>query len=75
MISERRPLLFFGLLGSMCVLAGIAFGVIVVRTYYTSYVLATGTALLSMLLTTVGVLSIFTGLILNVLLKRMDKLL
>jgi glycosyltransferase involved in cell wall biosynthesis len=73
MISERRPLLFFGLLGGMCVLAGIAFGVIVVRTYYTSYVLATGTALLSMLLTTIGVLSIFTGLILNVLLKRMGK--
>jgi glycosyltransferase involved in cell wall biosynthesis len=73
MISERRPLLFFGLLGSMCVLAGIAFGVIVVRNYYSSYVLATGTALLSMLLTTIGVLSIFTGLILNVLLKRMDK--
>jgi glycosyltransferase involved in cell wall biosynthesis len=73
MISERRPLLFFGLLGGMCVLAGIAFGVIVVRTYYTSYALATGTALLSMLLTTIGVLTIFTGLILNVLLKRLGK--
>lgn len=73
MISERRPLLFFGLLGGMCILAGIGFGVMVVTTYYTSYALATGTALVSMLLITVGVLSIFTGLILNVLLKRIGK--
>jgi glycosyltransferase involved in cell wall biosynthesis len=73
MISERRPLLFFGLVGGICVLAGIAFGVMVVRTYYTSYALATGTALVSMLLMTVGMLSIFTGLILNVLLKRIGK--
>jgi glycosyltransferase involved in cell wall biosynthesis len=73
MIAEKRPLLFFGLVGGICVLAGIAFGGMVIRTYYTSYALATGTALISMLLTTIGVLSIFTGLILNVLLKRIGK--
>jgi glycosyltransferase involved in cell wall biosynthesis len=72
MISERRPLLFFGLLGSIFSVLGIIAGVIVVRNYYFStQILATGTALISILCITVGLLSIYTGVILNVLIKRM----
>ena len=76
MISERRPLLFFGLFGSILLVLGIAAGFWVVQAFYFgSGVLATGTALVSILFTTTGLLSIFTGVILNVLVKRIgDKL-
>ena len=71
MISERRPLLFFGLLGSIFLVLGVVAGAIVIRNFYfVTNALATGTALISMLLITVGLLSIFTGIILDVLVKR-----
>ena len=71
MISQRRPLLFFGLCGGISIVLGLAAGAIVIRNFYfVTNVLATGTALISMLLITVGLLSIFTGIILDVLMKR-----
>lgn len=70
MISERRPLLFFGTCGSISIILGIVAGVMVVRILETSQYLSTGTALLSMLFITVGILSIFTGVILDVLVNR-----
>lgn len=70
MISERRPLLFFGLAGSISVILGIAAGVIVLRALFTINEVAVGTAMVAMLLITVGVLCIFAGVILNVLVKR-----
>ena len=72
MISERRPLLFFGLFGGIFMVLGIVAGVGVSQTYFASHVLATGTALISILLVTVGMLSMFTGIILNVLVKRIS---
>ena len=75
MISERRPLLFFGFLGTIFLVLGIVAGAMVVRVLFAAQVLNMGTALISMLLITVGLLSIFTGIILNVLVKRIgDKL-
>jgi len=73
MISERRPLLFFGLLGSGFITLGIVAGVMVVRILFASQVLHVGTALLSMLLITIGMLSVFTGVILNVLVRRIKE--
>ena len=71
MISERRPLLFFGLFGSIFLVFGLVTGSVVVwQFYFKSHVLATGTALISILFVTSGLLSIFTGIILNVLMKR-----
>jgi glycosyltransferase involved in cell wall biosynthesis len=72
-ISERRPLLFFSVAGGILILAGIVAGIFVIQGYYNSNILATGTALLSMLFVTVGVLCISTGIILNVLNKRLGK--
>lgn len=72
MISERRPLLFFGLGGSVSIALGVIAGVIVVMTFRISSILATGTALISMLFITIGILSIFTGVILNALLRRIS---
>jgi len=70
MISERRPLLFFGLAGGTAIVLGIVAGVIVLKALLTVSELAIGTALVSMLLITIGMLCIFAGVILNVLVKR-----
>ena len=73
MISERRPLLFFGLFGSIFLVLGLVAAIVVIRAYYFgSHVLATGTALISILFITAGLLTIFTGVILNVLVKRIS---
>ena len=70
MISERRPLLFFGLVGGIAIILGIVAGIIVLKALITINELAVGTALVAMLLVTVGMLCIFAGVILNVLVKR-----
>jgi len=73
MISERRPLLFFGLFGGIFIVLGILAGVMVVQTLGERQILQTGTALLSMLFLTMGLLSVFTGIILDVLVRRLSK--
>ena len=70
MISERRPLLFFGISGGILIGLGIVAGVTVMRVLFASQILNMGTALVSMLLITVGVLCISTGIILDVLVRR-----
>ncbi|MBI2979359.1 MAG: glycosyltransferase family 2 protein [Chloroflexi bacterium] len=73
MISERRPLLFFGMLGAVLLVLGIATSAAVIWSYYFgSNVLMIGTTLVSVLFITSGLLTLFTGMILNVLLKRMS---
>ena len=72
MISERRPLLFFGIGGGISIAIGIFAGVVVLQKLFTFQDLHTGTALISMLLITIGILSISTGIILNVLVKRIS---
>ena len=73
LISERKPILFFGLFGGVLLALGVIAGIMVVKIFSASSVLATGTALISMLLITVGMLSIFTGIILSVLIKRISN--
>lgn len=73
MISERRPLLFFGSAGCLLLALGLGAGIMVAKNYYTSYILATGSALLTMLLVTIGILSISTGIILDVLVRRVGE--
>jgi glycosyltransferase involved in cell wall biosynthesis len=73
MISERRPLLFFGAGGIIFIVIGIIIGALVAMTLYGHQILQVGSALISMLLITIGILSISTGLILNVLVKRLKE--
>ena len=73
MISERRPLLVFGACGCICIFFGIFLGVLVVQVLQTEQVLQVGSALISMLLITIGMLSIFTGIILSVLVRRIGS--
>jgi len=70
MISERRPLFFFGLSGGFLTIAGLIVGVKVVQIISASGSLPVGTALISVLLLIIGIFSIFTGIILNVMVKR-----
>ncbi len=70
MISERRPLFFFGLGGAILSVLGLVAGIRVLNIASGGGGVATGTALVSILLLIIGAFSIFTGIILNVLTKR-----
>jgi len=70
MISERRPLFFFGLGGGILIILGIIEGGRVLQILSASGVLPVGTALISVLLLTIGAFSLFTGIILHVLARR-----
>ncbi len=70
MISERRPLFFFGLGGTILIVLGLFAGIRVLNIAYGEGKLVAGTALVSTLLLLIGVFSVFTGVILNVLAKR-----
>ncbi len=72
MISEKRPLFFFGLGGAILTVLGLLAGIRVINIAFGEGGVATGTALVSILLLIIGMFSIFTGIILNVLAKRKD---
>ena len=70
MISERRPLFFFGLGGSIAAAVGFIAGIKTYNTVSAVGIMPTGTALLSVLLLIIGIFSLFTGIILHTLAKR-----
>jgi len=70
MISERKPLFFFGLGGLILVILGLIAGGRVLQIVDASGALPVGTALVSVLLSIIGAFSIFTGIILHVLARR-----
>ncbi len=65
MVGQYRPLLFFGAPGLIVLLAGVGWGAWVVVIYQRTTQLAVGYALISVLLTIVGSLSLFAGVILH----------
>jgi glycosyltransferase involved in cell wall biosynthesis len=70
MILQRRPLFFFGLAGGILLVAGLIIGIRVLNIAATTGVLAIGSTILTSLLIIAGILSIFTGIILNTLSRR-----
>jgi glycosyltransferase involved in cell wall biosynthesis len=73
MISERRPLLFFSILGGILLVIGLGTGIRVLLVYYYgANLFAMGLAMVSILFVTIGILTVFTGIILNVLSKRIN---
>jgi dolichol-phosphate mannosyltransferase len=70
MISERKPLFFFGSGGGILLILGIIAGSRVLQILSASGVLPVGTALVSVLLSIIGAFSLFTGIILHVLARR-----
>jgi glycosyltransferase involved in cell wall biosynthesis len=67
LVAHYRPLLFFGLPSIVLLLAGLALGGLVIRTYQQSGELAGGLALLVTLLIILGSIGMFAGLLLHVL--------
>jgi len=67
LIAEHRPLLYFGTPGLVLFIAGLALGFYVVRVYDATLQLAVGLALITVLLCILGVLTIFTGIMLHAL--------
>lgn len=65
MVSQHRPLLFFGISGMIFLLAGLLSGLWVYDRFRTIRVLPVGFALFSVLLIVVGILTLFTGITLN----------
>jgi glycosyltransferase involved in cell wall biosynthesis len=70
MISQRRPLLVFGLVGGVLLVIGLIFGFRVINVASATGQLAIGSAVLTALFIIAGMLSIFTGIILNALTRR-----
>jgi glycosyltransferase involved in cell wall biosynthesis len=70
MISERRPLFSFGIVGGILLVIGLIFGFRVINVANTTGQLAIGSAVLTALFIITGILSIFTGIILNAFSSR-----
>ena len=70
MISQRRPLFFFGLAGTVLLVIGLIFGIRVINIAATTGNLAIGSTVLTTLFIIAGILSVFTGIILNALGRR-----
>ena len=74
LVSQGRPLLFFGVPGFIVLLLGLLLGTRVVTIWDATHQFAIGTALITVLLTIVGVLAIFVGLMLNAMRIFFDDL-
>jgi glycosyltransferase involved in cell wall biosynthesis len=67
LVSEKRPLFFFGVSGTVLLLIASALGVLLLQTYYATRAFAIGYAFIVVLFGMVGILSIFIGITLNAL--------
>ncbi|CAD6493857.1 MAG: hypothetical protein CHKLHMKO_00551 [Candidatus Argoarchaeum ethanivorans] len=72
LIAEKRPLFFFGIVGAIVIVIGLIFGAKVLYIANTERGVAVGSALMSVLFVVIGVFSVFTGLILNVVRKEKE---
>ena len=67
LVSEKRPLFFFGVSGAVLLLIAAGLGVVLLQTYYTTRTFAIGYAFIVVLCGIVGIVSIFIGITLNAL--------
>jgi glycosyltransferase involved in cell wall biosynthesis len=75
LVKHERPLVFFGSLGASCIIAAVVLSVPLLETYLESGLVPRfPTAILSAALTIVGVLSIFSGLILDMTTKTRQEM-
>jgi glycosyltransferase involved in cell wall biosynthesis len=65
MVGQHRPLLFFGVPGAIVLLIGLLWGAWVVDIYSRTNTLAVGYALISVMLSIIGLFTLFTGIILH----------
>lgn len=75
LFKDMRPLLFFGVLALLSVLAGLGFGAFVIHEFtQTGLVTHPSTAVLAVAFTLVGVVSMATGLILDTVNRRANEI-
>jgi glycosyltransferase involved in cell wall biosynthesis len=67
LVSLRRPLLFFGVPGLWVVILGVALALDVVQTFDRVHVLLVGQLIFAVAFLIIGILSIFTAVVLNAL--------
>ncbi len=67
LVSEKRPLFFFGVSGAVLLLIAAGLGVVLLQTYYATRNFAIGYAFIVVLFGIVGIVSIFIGITLNAL--------
>src|SRR2546422_1838401 len=67
LVSEKRPLFFFGVSGAVLLLFAAALGVFLLQIYYATRAFAIGYAFIVVLFGIVGIVSIFVGITLNAL--------
>jgi glycosyltransferase involved in cell wall biosynthesis len=65
LVSQHRPLFFFGVPGLLILTVGIILGIVVIERYNTYQNLAVGYALVSILLDLIGIQTLFTGIVLH----------
>lgn len=65
LVSQHRPLFFFGLQGMLFLLAGIFMGLVTIDIFARTNVLAMGYALISVLFVTLGTVTLSVGLVLH----------
>lgn len=65
LVGQYRPLLFFGVVGMLLLLVGLAWGIWVVNIYLTNHALAVGHAMISVLFVLLGQQALFSGIILH----------
>jgi len=73
MISDRRPLFFFGLAGAILLLAALITAIRVLNIHSTEREWAYGSIILAALFIQTSMFSIFTGVILNAFSRRMKR--
>lgn len=72
-IGYRRPLMFFGSLGILCIIAGATAGFWAISFYYLNNMLPFGPTIAAVLFVILGMLLLVSGLILNSLIAIMKR--
>ncbi len=65
MVGQTRPLLYFGVAGLLLFVSGMVLGVYTIDIFSRTHILATGYALITVLLCVIGVLLFFAGVMLH----------
>ncbi|MBN1162042.1 MAG: glycosyltransferase [Dehalococcoidales bacterium] len=73
MISDQRPLFFFGVVGLISIIIGLVFGIRVIVLFTDYRVLPTGNTLVTVLLIVLGLMFVFTGFVLSALQPGIHK--
>jgi glycosyltransferase involved in cell wall biosynthesis len=71
--SQRKPLLIFGLPGTMALAAGLMLFIYVLQTYFSTRQFAIGYMLTSMIAILIGVFAIFTAIILHAISNLIER--